>query len=106
MWFNSSITNKRQLWEIAKWNIRFQTQKISIPTREKYGMNNTEPIKNQETYNLDKFPKELKKKIYQGFEPRFTIVLLSSLFLHMALALFLSTHLSKKKQIKFCWKGT
>jgi TonB family protein len=61
-------------------------------------MNNTEPIKNQETYNLDKFPKELKKKIYQGLEPRFTIVLLSSLFLHMALALFLSTHLSKKNK--------
>lgn len=59
-------------------------------------MNNTDVIKNQEAYNLDKFPKELKQKIHQGFEPRFVIILLSSLFLHIGLALFLSTHLSKK----------
>jgi len=59
---------------------------------EHYKVNNTNPKVNSEISNLDKLPKEFKKKFYDGFEPRFVIILLSSIFTHFALALFLSTH--------------
>lgn len=43
-----------------------------------------------------KFPKEFKKRFYQGLEPRYVVILLSSLLIHFVLVLYLLSHFSKE----------
>lgn len=57
-------------------------------------MDDRTSLKDKSGEKSEKFPPELERKIYHGFEPRYFIILLSSLFLHIVLALYLSTYLS------------
>ncbi|MFQ5707166.1 MAG: AgmX/PglI C-terminal domain-containing protein [bacterium] len=67
---------------------------------EQAELNPGDPIVIEELPRLEKFPKELKKRFYQGIDSRYAIILLSSLFLHFVLALYVSSHLSKKDSVK------
>ncbi|MFQ5865645.1 MAG: AgmX/PglI C-terminal domain-containing protein [bacterium] len=48
-----------------------------------------------ETGSLKKLPKQFRKRFYQGYEPRFVIILVSSLLLHWGVILYLSNRLPK-----------
>ncbi|MFQ5823109.1 MAG: AgmX/PglI C-terminal domain-containing protein [bacterium] len=68
----------------------------SLSTNRFEIMNDSKLSPDIPTYNLNKLPKHFKKKIYQGFEPRFVIILLTSLFMHSAIFLYLSYNLPEK----------
>lgn len=46
----------------------------------------------QDSYRIKKLPRQLKRKFYEAMEPRFFIILLSSLFLHAVTVLYFSKH--------------
>jgi TonB family protein len=70
----------------------------SFPTNRIAMMQDADTSPESQTYKLRKLPKHFKKKFYQGFEPRFVIILMCSIFLHSAIFLYLSNHLPKKNK--------
>ncbi|MFQ5638822.1 MAG: hypothetical protein ACE5IR_12590, partial [bacterium] len=59
----------------------------------------SEPQKNPDSYKIQKFPKQLKKRFYDSIEPRFAIILIISLLLHTVVILYLSKHYPRSDKV-------